>query len=109
MGKNGVYVVEDLHPAYWLKFGGGLTEPASFINVAKRLVDQLNANHTQGRLAPDAFTRETYSIAFYDSVAVFEKRQNPRTGCIENSGGKQTRRTRSFSPLSPAPQRELTF
>jgi len=92
MGKNGVYLVEDLHTAYWPKFGGGLAEPASFINIAKGLVDQLNAHHTQGGLAPNAFTRETFSIAFYDSVVVFEKGQVPRTGGIEIAGGKQTRR-----------------
>ncbi len=92
MGKNGVYPVEDLHTAYWPKFGGGLTEPASFINIARGLADQLNADHAQGHLKPDAFTRETFSIAFYDSVVVFEERQIPRTGGIEIAGGKPTGR-----------------
>lgn len=76
--KNGVYVVEDLHTAYWPKFGGGLGEPASFIEHAKSLVDQLNADHTRGAVTPDAFTRETLSIAFFDSVVVFEKGAVPR-------------------------------
>jgi hypothetical protein len=73
--KNGVYMVEDLHTAYWAKFGGGLDEPASFINHAKSLIDQLNADHARGAVTPDAFTRDTFSIAFYDSVIVFEKGQ----------------------------------
>jgi hypothetical protein len=78
MGKNGVYMVEDLHTAYWPDFGGGLREPGSFIERAKGLVDQLNADHARGALAPDAFTRETLSIAFYDSMVVFEKGRTPR-------------------------------
>lgn len=90
MGKNGVYLIEDLHTAYWPKFGGGLGEPASFINIAKGLVDQLNADHAEGQLSPDAFTRETFSIAFYDSVVVFEKGQIPNKGPIEITAGNQT-------------------
>lgn len=71
--KNGVYMVEDLHTAYWPDFGGGLSEPGSFVNFAKGLVDQLNADHARGAVTPDAFTRETFAMAFYDSVIVFEK------------------------------------
>jgi hypothetical protein len=78
MGKNGVYMVEDLHTAYWRDFGGGLNEPGSFIERAKSLVDQLNADHARGALAPDDFTRETLSISFYDSMVVFEKGRTPR-------------------------------
>ena len=76
--KNGVYMVEDLHTAYWADFGGGLGEPSSFINRAKQLIDQLNADHSRGAIDPDSFTRETYSISFYDSMAVFEKGTIPR-------------------------------
>ena len=73
--KNGVYLVEDLHTAYWKEYGGGLDAPQSFIAHAKTLIDRLNADHARGALAPDAFTRDTFSIAFYDSVIVFEKGQ----------------------------------
>ncbi|HEY2483082.1 MAG TPA: hypothetical protein VGI30_12930 [Caulobacteraceae bacterium] len=90
MGKNGVYLVEDLHTAYWPKFGGGLEEPRSFINIAKGLIDKLNADHAPGQVTPDAFTRQTYAIAFYDSVVVFEKGQIPTKGPIEITAGKQT-------------------
>ncbi len=78
VSKNGVYMVEDLHTAYWPDFGGGLEEPRSFINQSKRLIDQLNADHSRGALEPDWFTRETLSISFYDSMAVFEKGIVPR-------------------------------
>lgn len=73
--KNGVYMVEDLHCAYWPKFGGSLDGPGTFINIAKGLIDKLNADHTDGAVQPDAFTRETFSIGFYDSIVVLEKGQ----------------------------------
>lgn len=99
MDKNGVYLIEDLHAAYWPKFGGGLAEPANFFNVAKGLVDRLNADHTLGAVTPDAFTRDTFSIAFYDSVVVFEKGRVLDKGAIEIEAGKPpTRRRPSRRP-----------
>src|SRR5258708_16929613 len=33
--KNAIYAVEDLHTAYWPEFGGGVDQPASFINICQ--------------------------------------------------------------------------
>lgn len=71
--KNGVYMVEDLHTAYWDEYGGGLTKPDTFINKSKNFIDQLNADHSRGQVTPDFITRQTFGISFYDSVVVFEK------------------------------------
>ena len=74
MSKDGVYLVEDTHAAYWKdSHGGGLNEPESIINVSKNLIDKLNADHTKGQVEPDDFTKSTQSITFYDSVIVFER------------------------------------
>jgi hypothetical protein len=83
--KNGVYLVEDLHTAYWEEYGGGVANPASFINLAKGFVDRLNADHSRGAIAPDFITRQTFGISFYDSVVAFEKgdvwrKEAPQTG-----------------------------
>ena len=85
MPKNGVYAVEDLHTAYWKEYGGGIDEPRSFVNQAKRFIDSLNADHSRGVIPVDFITRETFSISFYDSVIVFEKgevswKEAPQTG-----------------------------
>ena len=73
MLKNGVYLVEDLHTAYWEEYEGGLKKPASFIEVCKGLVDELNADHSRGALPATDFTRSTSGMHFYDSVVVFER------------------------------------
>jgi SAM-dependent methyltransferase len=70
---DGVYVVEDLHTAYWDEYGGGLRRPGSFIELCKTLLDELNADWSRGALPPTDFTRTTQSIHFYDSLAVFER------------------------------------
>lgn len=73
MESGGIYFVEDMHTAYWPEYEGGLGENGSFIERSKNLVDQLNADHTRGQLAPNEFTRSTHSISFHDSCVVFEK------------------------------------
>src|SRR6476619_4614306 len=37
------------------------------------MLDLLNAEHSRGAVKADEFTRETLSMHFYDSCAVFEK------------------------------------
>jgi hypothetical protein len=71
--RNGVYMVEDLHTAYWGEFEGGVKRKGSFIEHAKDLIDELNADHTRDVIEPTAFTTSTHSIHFYDSIVAFEK------------------------------------
>ena len=73
MAPDGVYLVEDLHTAYWEEYGGGLRKPESFIEYSKNLIDQLNAEHSRGSVSETDFSRSTLSMHFYDSVIVFEK------------------------------------
>ncbi len=73
MTKNGIYLVEDLHSAYWDEFEGGLRKPSTFVELSKNLIDELNADHTRNALPPTDFTKTTLSMHFYDSVIVFER------------------------------------
>ena len=88
ISPNGVYLVEDAHTCYWDEFNGGLHREGSFIERAKSLVDSLNACHSRGQMPVNDFTRSTDSIAFYDSVVVFERkpqgvRQESMTGAMK--------------------------
>jgi hypothetical protein len=90
--KNGIYIVEDLHTAYWSEYGGSLDNPDSFINLSKNFVDDLNAYHSRGALAPSFMTDSTFGISFYDSVVVFQRgnipiRKAPQIG-IDNLVGR---------------------
>jgi hypothetical protein len=83
VASDGVYLCEDLHTSYWAAYGGrprrGLRRHwfrgPSFVDYSKRLIDELNAWHWRapGERAGD-FTRSAYSMHFYDSVLVVEKR-----------------------------------
>jgi len=72
---DGVLLVEDTHTSYWREYGGGLRSPLTFMEFAKRLVDELNAWHTRDphSFAPGGFTRSAQSMHFYDSIVVIEK------------------------------------
>lgn len=67
---------EDLHTSSWRRWGGGYRRRGSFIEYSKRFIDALNAWHSRqpGRLAVLEFTRSAYSLHYYDSVLVVEKR-----------------------------------
>jgi hypothetical protein len=78
VSRNGMYLVEDLHTAYWSEYDGGLHRPTTFIERCKGLIDELNADHSRKALQPTEFTRTTHSMHFYDSVVVFEKGRHTR-------------------------------
>ena len=73
VSPNGVYFVEDLHTCYWPEYEGGLHKPESFIELSKRLIDELNAMHTRGAVSETEFSRTTTGIHFYDSCIAFER------------------------------------
>ena len=50
-----------------------MDKPNSFVNRAKRFIDDLNADHSRGAIPGNFITRGTFAISFYDSVVVFEK------------------------------------
>lgn len=77
VAKNGIYLVEDLHAAYWPNHGGGIRRPGSFIEAAKGIIDRMHAEHVWVEGPEDVTPRSalgdrTSSIHFYDSVVVFE-------------------------------------
>ncbi|MDP4099352.1 class I SAM-dependent methyltransferase [Paenibacillus sp. P96] len=75
LSPNGVYLAEDLHTSYWSEYGGGYRSPNSFIEYSKSLIDKLNAWHSRTpELAVDRFTETTWSLTYYDSILVIEKR-----------------------------------
>ena|SRR5437868_4502750 len=76
--RDGVYLVEDLHTAYWQEYEGGLRRAGTFIEMCKGFIDDLNADHTRGALAPSEFTATTRSMHIYDSIIVFERGQHIR-------------------------------
>lgn len=70
---GGLYVIEDLHTAYWPGFyGGGYRRTGTAIEFAKVLVDDMHAwYHAKGSSLADRSA--IASVRFYDSIVVIEK------------------------------------
>lgn len=87
--SDGVYLCEDLHTSYWMRYGGGYKRRGTFIEYSKNFIDQLNAWHSEEKsLKVDSFTRSAHSLHYYDSMLVIEKREmkepgSRRTGLIK--------------------------
>lgn len=73
--EDGVYLCEDLHTSYWFEYGGGYKRKGTFIEYSKNFIDSINAYHIhQKKLKVDYFTKSVYSIHYYDSIIVIEKK-----------------------------------
>jgi hypothetical protein len=75
LASEGVYLCEDLHTCYMQSYGGGFRHPNSFLEKSKAWVDLLNAYYSEDEaLRATDFARTTWSLHYYDSVLVVEKR-----------------------------------
>ena len=87
ISSNGVYLCEDLHTSYMHKFGGGYKEKNTFIEYSKNFIDQINAwfSEEPNRFKVTDLTRTVYSLHYYNSVLVIEKKPVQK-GCVWISG-----------------------
>lgn len=89
---TGVYIVEDTHTSYLPDFGGGVRKQDSFIEYGKFVLDQVNAPFFADPDSKTAWLAEhLYSVSFYDSMVVFEKRPKaaPFVLAIGSEGHRQ--------------------
>lgn len=70
---GGLYIIEDLHTAYWPGYyEGGYRRTGTAIELAKTLVDDMHSwYHKKGSKLADK--TEIASVRFYDSMVVIEK------------------------------------
>lgn len=78
LAEGGLYIIEDMHTAYWWDFGGGLRRRGTAIEFLKAKIDDMHAHYY--RAEGDRHPRgDIESIQFFDSIAVVRKRkQLPR-------------------------------
>lgn len=80
LADGGVYLCEDTHTSYFPGHGGGLRRAGTFHEYVKALVDEMHAWYYAplSKLDQAYLARHLYSISFFDSIVVMEKRsKNP--------------------------------
>ncbi len=89
---GGVYIIEDMHCAFWENYGGGVLNERSSASFFRKLFDAVNMDHFKeidaGSLFQAFFSREfmnnflkenhILSVAVYDSVFVIRKSSSSR-------------------------------
>ena len=71
MGKNAVYMIEDLQVAYYNPiYGGGLESPDNFFNVSKNHIDQM---HYKFNGLSAGIVDNTFNISYYPYIICYEK------------------------------------
>lgn len=100
---NGIYLCEDMHTSYRRGWGGGYRHRGSFAEYSKTFIDSLNAWHCQEpeKLSVTDFTKSTYSLHYYDSILVIEKK--PKDAPFNIRSG--VARLPDFRPPKPATRR----
>lgn len=73
---GGTYLIEDLHCAYWRRFGGGYNSKDNFYRIVPELIDDIHSWYhpypRRSALANDGVS----SIHLHDSIIVLEKEKN---------------------------------
>lgn len=74
---GGLYIIEDLHAAYWKDFSGGYHSKTSFMNDIKTMIDDMHHwYHDEGQKIA-ATKGHLSALHIYDSIVVFEKQKVP--------------------------------
>lgn len=85
---GGLFIIEDMHCAYWEEYGGGFFNELSISNFMKKILDLINIEHCRndfdsnklfksffiGSQVPKFLTDNSiYSISAYNSIYIIEK------------------------------------
>ncbi len=71
LSVGGLYMIEDLHTAYWQDWGGGLGASGNFFNTVSKMIDDMHGwSHGRGASEGDA---GIVGIHIHDSLVVLEK------------------------------------
>ena len=82
LSDGGLYVIEDLHSAYWPSYEGGVRRPGTGIEFLKNKIDEMHQHYMRPGLNTADRIPAIDNIRFFDSIAVIEKRQQQPRGCV---------------------------
>jgi hypothetical protein len=82
---GGLVIIEDTHCSYFTEFGN--PSKYSFINHAKRLVDQINSRHPGVQAGNSRLATAVASIRFFESIVAFEVDRRLCSAPVPTSNG----------------------
>ncbi|MBI5263392.1 MAG: class I SAM-dependent methyltransferase [Bradyrhizobium sp.] len=79
--SGGLYIIEDVHTAYWPDWEGGYKRNGSIIEYTKQMIDDLHGWYHNRRTTTPA-KDEIGAIHLYDSIIVIEKNGKGKPGFL---------------------------
>lgn len=79
LSDGGLYIIEDMHTAYWPQFEGGRKRHGTAVEFLKDKIDEIHKHYQKNGLNNAGAMSDIESIQFFNSIAVIRKRkQLPR-------------------------------
>lgn len=75
--EGGIYMIEDLHTAYWPEFDGGYLRPGTAIELVKQMIDDMHGWYHRQPVRTEA-KHSIGGIHVHDSLVVLEKQPRAR-------------------------------
>ena len=73
LSYGGIYMIEDLHTAYWKRFGGGYRAKTNFFKFIMDLVDDIHHWYHANGLKKAVISKDCSGIHIHDSIVVLDK------------------------------------
>jgi len=73
LSDGGIYMIEDLHTAYWKSFGGGYRVKNSFFSYISELIDDIHHWYHKKGVRHCDISNYCAGIHIHDSIVVLEK------------------------------------
>lgn len=73
LNDGGLYMIEDLHTAYWRSFGGGYRSKSNFFNFISEIIDDMHRWYHLGGINHRSVSENCSAVHIHDSIAIFEK------------------------------------
>ncbi|MBL9051642.1 MAG: class I SAM-dependent methyltransferase [Tabrizicola sp.] len=73
LSVGGIYIIEDLHTAYWKKYGGGHQAPGNFYNTVRKMIDDMHHWYHDAGASHQATAGALVGIHVHDSMVILDK------------------------------------
>lgn len=73
LNHGGLYLIEDLHTAYWRSYGGGYQSKNNFFKFAMDLVHDMHHWYHAKKITQRSISKDCTGIHIHDSILVLEK------------------------------------
>lgn len=73
LNYDGIYMIEDLHTAYWLNYGGGYYSNNNFFKFIRDLIDEIHHWYHSKKPRHLNISKDCSGIHIHDSIVVLDK------------------------------------